>query len=345
MKQIYVKNGMRRLRSFCLALFVAAAVLVVPVQKAQAAERELVPMGNTVGIQIRTEGVLVVGLSATGDGTSVSPAAVAGLLPGDIIIALGDEKISSADDFRAALEKLDGSAFEIRYQRGGEEHKTTIEPIMTEAGIELGLWLRDRVSGIGTLTYFDPQTGGYGGLGHSINDVDSGVILPLSSGEILESSVDSVVKGVPGAPGELRGGFDIQNICGSIDANTINGIFGKLTSGIPDVSGAIPIGGESEIVLGKANILANVSGTEICEYEIEIVRVYRDEQANRNIMIKVTDARLLEKTGGIVQGMSGSPIIQNGRLIGAVTHVMVNDPSSGYGISIQKMLSAGENSR
>ncbi|MEA4895038.1 MAG: SpoIVB peptidase [Oscillospiraceae bacterium] len=303
-----------------------------------AREKMLVPMGCTIGIQMYTDGVMVVGLSATQNGQAPSPAAVAGILPGDLIKALGEAKIGSAEEFKAEASKLTGEPVSVTIERKGETLQLKIEPNMKSGAAELGIWLRDNVSGIGTMTFYDPQTKMYGGLGHGINDYESGVIMPLGKGSVFRSTVVDIKKGCSGAPGELCGDFSGKSACGSILKNTCFGIFGVLYSDQADSGEAIPVADSDEIELGKATVLTNIEGMKHEEFEIEITRVYRGNSDGRSMMITVKDKRLLEKTGGIVQGMSGSPIIQNGKLIGAVTHVMVNDPTKGFGISIEKML-------
>ncbi len=321
--------------------FVSAALAIcvfsqsLPAVAAQ--DKLLVPVGCTVGIQMYTDGVLVVGLSATQNGQAPSPAAVAGILPGDLITALGETKIGSADEFKAEMSKLTGEPISVTVRRGGETLQITLEPNVKGGTPELGIWLRDSVSGIGTMTFYDPQTGMYGGLGHGITDLESGVIIPLGKGNIFYSTVVEIKKGCSGAPGELCGDFSGKNACGNILKNTRFGIFGILSEK-PDSKKAIPAADSDEIELGKAMVIANIEGMEKEQFEIEITRVYRGNADGRSFMISVKDKRLLEKTGGIVQGMSGSPIIQNGKLIGAVTHVMVNDPTKGFGVSIEKML-------
>ena len=329
-------------RNKCKNIIISAALVIcvfsqsVPAFATQ--ERMLVPMGCTMGIQMYTDGVLVVGLSATQNGQAPSPAAIAGIIPGDLITALGEKKISSADEFKAEMGKLTGESISITVRRGNETLQMTVEPNVKSGAPELGIWLRDSVSGIGTMTFYDPQTGMYGGLGHGINDFETGVIMPLGRGDIFNCTVIEIKKGCPGAPGELCGDFSGRSTCGSILKNTGFGIFGKLNSNLSDVTKAIPAADDDEIELGKAMVLANIEGTKNEEFEIEITRVYRGNTDGRSLMISVKDKKLLEKTGGIVQGMSGSPIIQNGKLIGAVTHVMVNDPTKGFGVSIEKML-------
>ncbi len=293
------------------------------------------PMGKTVGIQIFTDGVVVAGLTGAEGG---SAAARAGLLPGDLIIGIGADPIRGAEDLKAVLPKLSGEKISITVVRGDKTLQLTLEPDMSNGAPELGMWLRDSISGLGTITYFDPKTGMYGGLGHGINDADTGMLLPVGRGEIMISSVSDVVKGSVGAPGELCGALDKNAVCGSVIKNTGCGIFGELKTARPSQDQAIPLAQEKEIELGKATILANVNGCETAEYEVEIVRVYRGDMSGRSLMLSVTDENLLELTGGIVQGMSGSPIIQNGKLVGAVTHVLVNDPTKGFGVSAEMML-------
>lgn len=334
--------NLRKTIKFQTAIMAMLMVFTVTCQTGFAEQKSLVPMGSTIGISMTMNGVMVALLESTENGNAPSPAAEAGLLPGDLITALGSDKTSCAEDFRKAAEKLTGEPVSVTVDRGGETLQMTITPNTASGTPELGMWLRDGISGIGTLTYYDPQTGLYGGLGHSICDSESGVIVPLEKGEIMRSEIVEIVRGEEGQPGELHGVFDLNAICGNILGNTSCGIFGTLTEGIPLSDKAIPVADESEIKLGEATILSNVSGTDVEEYKVEIERIYKDEVSGRSMMIKITDVKLLEATGGIVQGMSGSPIIQKGKLIGAVTHVLVNDPEKGFGVSIEKMMKKSE---
>ena len=309
-------------------------------------QRELIPMGNTIGIQMNTKGVLVVGLTSVGENAEdISPAGRAGVLPGDVIIKLGSREINSAQDFLAAVAELDEGDISITIKRGEKVAQYAVSPQKNaEGNCQLGLWLRDSVTGIGTVTFYDPETGIYGALGHPISDVDTGVIMPLGSGSIMDSTVVEVHPGKSGTPGELCGSFDNTGSRGSILQNTESGIFGLMQKGLNfDDRQLMPVAGENEIVLGEAKILANVRGKEIREYSIEVERVYRNDASGRSMMITITDPELLELTGGIVQGMSGSPIIQNGKLVGAVTHVLISDPTRGYGISVEHMMETAEN--
>ena len=203
---------------------------------------------------------------------------------------------------------------------------------------QLGAWIRDSMAGIGTLTYYDPATGQYGALGHGITDVDTAQLMPLASGAIMETTVKAVKKGAKGDPGELKGDFSVQRDVGTVTVNSSGGIFGTVAEGGFVSGAALPVARRSEVTTGPAVILSTISGDDTQEYTVEIVRLCPANRDGRDLLLKVTDPRLLEATGGIVQGMSGSPILQNGRLVGAVTHVLVNDPTRGYGIFAQTML-------
>lgn len=309
---------------------------------ALALDRELVPMGCVVGISMKTDGVMVAGLSPLEtDSGNLSPAGEAGILPGDVIVRLGKAEIKNAEDFLSAAGTLSGSAVSLTVRRGGKTIQYTVMPKADSSGCyKLGMWLRDSVQGIGTVTYLDPETGAYGALGHGINDVDSGAAVPLGDGSILSARVVDIKPGQAGCPGELHGSFREENVLGSIEKNTCSGIFGIMNGTDAAARESLPVADEDEICLGPAAIMANIDGCSVEEYSVEIVRLYNGQRDGRCMMLSVTDPRLLEKTGGIVQGMSGSPIIQNGKFIGAVTHVLINDPTRGYGISIENMLDA-----
>lgn len=286
-----------------------SAVLCVVLSAAAFAE-SLVPGGGAVGIRMTTDGVVVAGVSEvqTPNGKR-SPAAEAGLKKGDVITRLGGADIGTAQDFKTALAQLDGSKTTVTIERGG-------------------------VSGVGTLTFYDPETGVYGALGHSISDEATGEALPLGDGGIYKAQIVGIVPGEVGAPGQLDGKTDCTKFLGDIRINCGCGIFGKA-----DFDGPTLETGEFET--GKATIRCTLSGEETREYGIEIKKVYSSAEGT-TVMLTVTDPELLAQTGGIVQGMSGSPIIQNGKLVGAVTHVFVNDPTSGYGVSIRDMLKTAE---
>lgn len=326
-----------------ISTLIAATLMIFSLQTAFAAGEMLVPMGCTMGILINTNGVMVSSLASTQDGQAPSPAVKAGLMAGDVITALDDEKIQNAEDFVRVSQTLTGAEIKVSYVRNGTAFETTITPNMASGKPELGLWLRDGVTGVGTMTYYDPQTNEYGGLGHGICDSESGAQIPLGNGSIFSSTIVEIIKGAAGQPGQLHGLFDVKASIGSIDSNTVVGIFGKLTKPFPSVKEAMPVASAEEIELGAATILSNVTGTAVEEYDVEITRIYQDEPSGRSLMLKITDDKLLAATGGIVQGMSGSPILQNGKIIGAVTHVTISDPTRGYGVLADNMLQAAEN--
>lgn len=308
---------------------------------AHAAGEALVPMGRAVGIRLETEGVTVVGFSEveTSQG-AVSPASDAGLKSGDVITAVGGRRTDTAAEFLTALSSLgSGEEISLTAKRSGKEMMFRVVPVEGEAGsLQLGLWLRDGVNGIGTVTYYDPESGSYGALGHGINDPESGALLPFAGGAITDTSVVDVVKGAPGKPGELCGQPDDECVLGSLERNTGCGIFGK--GSFDNCGETVPVAEREEVKLGPASILTTIDGGTTEEYSVEISRIYRQPEDHRFLLLTVTDARLLERTGGIVQGMSGSPIMQDGKIVGAVTHVLLNDATRGYGISIHDMLEA-----
>ncbi len=329
----------RRIRRF--AASIVLTLLLFAASKTEAyAVNELVPMGNVVGIELETGGVLVAGFSEveTEDGTR-SPAAEAGVLSGDMITQIGDRSTRNAAELLSAISSLDGDPVPVKVRREDREILLNVTPARNREGrLQLGLWMRDSVSGIGTLTYYDPESGMFGALGHGINDLDSGKLLPVEGGSITEANVVDVVKGTPGSPGELCGKPDPDAVLGDLGRNTGCGVFGS--GDFAEIGTPVPIAAEQEVRLGPATILATVNGESVEEFQVEISRIYRQPQDHRFLMLTVTDPRLLEQTGGIVQGMSGSPILQDGKLIGAITHVLLSDATRGYGISIQEMLDA-----
>ena len=325
-----------KIRNRTAAIMLVLALAAMPVS---AAAQELVPGGKAIGIRMTTQGVVVAGVSEVeSGGVKKSPAAEAGIAPGDVIVRLGPAQINSAADFIAAVAKLDGTPVAVQVTRQGKTKQFTVTPAKDADGkLRLGLWLRDGVTGVGTVTFYDPASGVYGALGHGITDTDTGVLLPLGEGSVSKAAVTGVTKGESGKPGQLDGSSDISSSCGSILMNTEYSIFGIMQSG--SVEGdPIECG---TIKTGPAAILTTISGDTAKEYSIEVNRVYHDTDGDL-VMITVTDKALLAATGGIVQGMSGSPIIQGGNLVGAVTHVFVNDPTHGYGLSIQDMIATAK---
>ena len=305
--------------------------------------RTLIPLGKAVGIKLFADGVLIVDTSDLQQGgDTVSPAEDCGLKEGDLILSANGEKIQSTEHMQSILQENGEDVMVLAVQRGSRMMEVSVAPVRCDDGkCRLGAWIRDSMAGVGTLTYYDPATGEYGALGHGITDVDTARLMPLAAGSIMETTVKAVRKGTSGSPGELKGDFSVQHDVGALYANTDCGVFGAVTDEVFTPQGEeLPVARRQEIHTGPATILATVSGSETEEYDVEIVRLCGSEQPTRNLLLRVTDERLLAATGGIVQGMSGSPIIQDGKLVGAVTHVLVNDPTRGYGIFIENMLDA-----
>ncbi len=325
-----------------LPVAVTAWILTAVCTVTAFADGALIPVGETVGIQIEMEGVLVAGLSdVETDKGCVSPARDAGLRTGDMIMAVEGKAVETAAELIQAVEDKDGGSVEVTVRRSGGNRTLSVTPAReTEGGLRLGLWLRDGVAGIGTVTYIDPETGAFGALGHGVNDVDTGVLLPVADGDVCRAQIVDVKRGQSGTPGELTGSFDPGAVIGCINTNTPCGIFGTITGGLGSLRPPMPVGGAEDVQKGPATILACVAGSQIKEYDVEIARTGMAAGSGRDLSVHVTDPELLARTGGIVQGMSGSPILQNGKLIGAVTHVLVNDPTRGYGIFIDTMLDA-----
>ncbi len=309
-------------------------------------KNEIAACGNSVGIKMNFNGILVVALSDVdlNDGSKTFPAKQSGLKPGDILLEANNTQLKRVDDLINHVNNSNGSSIKFKFKRGSFINNIDVTPAKSHSDnkYHIGAWARDNTVGIGTLTYYNPQNMYFGALGHGITDIDLGALMPVSSGQILETSVLSIKKGKHGTPGELKGTFtNLDNELGKIKENCNFGIFGKINA---DAVKKIPskyyqIGLKSEIHPGSATILANIDNKTVEEYTIEIQRVLRNTfNDQKGLIIKVTDKRLLDKTGGIVQGMSGSPIIQDNRLIGAVTHVLINDPTRGFGIFIENML-------
>ena len=312
------------------------SLVIVSCLSAPAFAQELLVGGQVVGIQISTQGVLVAGLSEveTADGVC-TPAKSAGIRQGDIIIKADGKTVSKAADVIAAVEAAGGQPVKLCIERENKKMELEVRPACSAEGQWLlGMWLRDGISGIGTITFQDPESGVYGALGHSISDSESGIQLPVGQGSICDAQILSVNPGTSGAPGELNGCADLGKALGSIALNTDCGIFGEGYSAL----GTRKLE-SGQLATGPATIVSTISGRYTGEYAVEVNRVYRDS-SGQHAMISVTDPELLEKTGGIVQGMSGSPLIQNGKIVGAVTHVFVSDPSKGYAVSIDDMLKA-----
>lgn len=307
--------------------------------------RYVVPLGQAVGIKLFSQGVLVVGLSdISTDRGLASPARACGIREGDVITRINDEQVNSIEEVQTILQTLNGQEMELDVIREEKTLEVTTKAAQCSAdgAYKLGAWIRDSMAGIGTLTFADPETGLFATLGHGISDVDTAVLMKLQTGAITPASIAGVVKGTEGHPGELRGAFSSGADLGTLYANTESGVFGHLADTRTLAGQSVPVAQPEQVHEGKASILSSTAGEQVTEYSVEIQKLFHNGSDTRNLMLKVTDPRLLEQTGGIVQGMSGSPILQDGRLVGAVTHVLVNDPTRGYGILAVNMLEAAK---
>ncbi len=306
-------------------------------------DMKLKPVGMPIGIYVKTEGVLVVGIGdfEGEDGHTCYPAKYV-LKPGDYILEMNEEEITGKKQLMEKISHCEGQEVIFKIRREEQEFYVKAKPELNRNGeYKMGIWVRDNAQGVGTMTYVD-ENGGFGALGHGINDVDTSTLMKLKSGTLYHTEIISITKGKSGSPGELTGfiEYDNRNVLGSITNNTQRGVFGVCTSEILENSTAdyLPIGLKQEIEIGPAEIICSL-GKEAQTYTAEITDIHlENDNINRGIVLKITDPELLEATGGIVQGMSGSPIIQNGKIIGAVTHVLIQDSTKGYGIFIENML-------
>ena len=317
------------------ANLLAAALLAVP-----AAAADLIPMGQAVGIEAAADGLLISGFTEveTPEG-AVSPAKDAGLRVGDVISTVDGKRVTTAEDLQEALASA-GEQAVVRVNRGGLEKRCTVHFAFPEGGgAQMGVMLRDGITGIGTVTYCDPATGAYGALGHGVTDEESGALLPIKDGTLTRADISGVKSAGDGAAGSLLGSFADGESFGDVEENTVFGIFGALTE-TPALQ-CVETLSDAEIQPGPAVIRSTLSGGEVREYDVTIDRVYRENGCTR-FLLTVTDEALLSEAGGIVQGMSGSPILQDGKLAGAVTHVLLEDSTRGYGVSIDTMLNAAQ---
>ena len=299
----------------------------------------VVPSGDIIGLRMFTEGVMIVATDSVDSRKgSVNPSKSAGLEIGDVIMLIDGVKIESSAQVDALVATSQGKTLNLGYTRDGNYFTTTITPSYSESEerYKTGLWIRDSAAGIGTMTFYEKSTGFFACLGHAVCDIDTGEVLPLSDGDIVDAVISGCVKGKAGQAGELCGNFR-SNSLGSVFINNSCGVFGYLNSANRSEK-EIPIALKSEIKTGSAQIISTVESGCKAYYDIEIEKLSPDDKNDRNMIIRIKDAELIEKTGGIVQGMSGSPIIQDGRLVGAVTHVFLNDPTRGYGIFAETML-------
>ncbi len=303
----------------------------------------LCPGGQVFGVRMYTPGIMVVRtcevMSETGRCT---PAETSGLTKKDLITHIDGKEVHSMKDVTAAVENCGGKALSFTVSRSGQALTLSVQPVLSkpDGKYRIGVFVRDRTAGIGTVTFIHPETGVFGGLGHGICDGDTGALVPLSRGLVTDVHLQGVVKGLAGDPGELRGALGVQKL-GMLSVNSEAGVFGMLAEKPAGESHpALPLARASEVKTGKATIYCTLADGECRPHDIEITKIHGPDRDTKCFSIRVTDEELLSVTGGIVQGMSGSPIVQNGKLVGAVTHVLLNDPTGGYGIFIEKMLSA-----
>ncbi len=293
----------------------------------------VIPGGQVIGLELQDDTVTV----AAFDEELGKKAQNCGLQVGDRIAAINGKTVSSAQQVREALNRTDGEA-EISVVRNGQTKKIYVLPEITEGGPRLGVYLKQGITGVGTVTWYDPNTETFGALGHGVNNA-SGQLVQMEQGKVYNATVLTVKTGKSGTPGQLMSAVTGNGVIGTLTKNTDQGVFGKAQ--LSADSELLPVNENGQVHTGEATIRSTVKDGQVREYSVEIVKVYPNSgSSGRNMLIKVTDPALLAATGGIVQGMSGSPIIQDGRLIGAVTHVLVNDPTTGYGIFIENMLDA-----
>ncbi len=300
---------------------------------------KVIPVGNIAGVKLYTSGVLVVGMSEIegDDNKKYKPYENTGIEEGDTIIKVNDTHINSTDDLIETVNLSKGKDVKVKYIHEEETKECSMTPVKTSnSDYKLGLWVRDSAAGVGTVTFYEPSSKTFGALGHGITDIDTNELINIASGEFITTRILDITKGESGNPGKIQGTVENQTNIGTISKNSRFGIYGKvdnLSSLDIDVSKEMEVALRKEIQTGKATILCSLDNQKPQEYEIEIEKIFKENNYdNKSMLIKITDERLLEKTGGIIQGMSGSPIIQNGKFVGAVTHVLVNNPQEGYAV-------------
>ena len=305
---------------------------------------EVIPNGEIVGIKLYTSGVLVVGTSSIEgiDGQIYKPFEGTGILEGDSIIEVNGNIINNTQELVNSINKSNGQEIEVKFVRNSEEKTCKITPVKNkQEEYKIGLWVRDSAGGVGTVTFYNEETKSFAALGHAITDIDTGEIINTSSGEIDDVNIVSIVKGEKEEPGKVQGTIINGSTIGNIYKNCGFGIYGtveNLNNLDINYNRRVKVASRQEIELGKATFLSGIDG-QVKEYELEIEKIYlNNNEDNKSMLIKITDEELLEKTGGIIQGMSGSPIIQNGKFIGAITHVFVKEPQVGYAVFGDMML-------
>ena len=326
----------KKLKSF-IAIFLVAT-FIMP-QSLLAYSKYIVAGGENIGLSINNKGIIIAGFYKVGD---KYPGYDAGLNKGDVIKRANDKEVSSIDDFIGAIKESDGKSLKLVYQREKQNETTTLNLTDENGTLKTGLYVKDMISGIGTLTYIDPESKIYGALGHEVLEQTTGTMINVRDGKIYNSNVTSIEKSVRGEPGAKNANTNSNDVFGDVKENKVSGIFGNYTKEI-NKNNLYKVADYEDIKLGEAKIITVIEGTLKKEYSVNILKVNNDKTDNKNILFEITDSNLIDKTGGIVQGMSGSPIIQGNNIIGAVTNVVVNNPKRGYGILITTMLKEGEN--
>lgn len=304
---------------------------------AQDTSRQVIPLGSAFGIKLFTDGVIVASLSDiyTEEGVCC-PAAEAGILPGDYLLQADGQDIPDNGALARYIGSSQGEAISFQVRREDQVFSVEVTPVYGEGSFKTGMWVRDSAAGIGTLTFYDPATGVFAGLGHGICDMDTNGVMALKSGEPAPITLSGIVKGQADSPGQLRGYFSSEESLGTLLANRETGVYGTLHQA--PAGEAVETLTREEVATGPVQLLVSLDETGPQLYEAEIQEIINRDKTTKNLVIQVTDPRLLERTGGIVQGMSGAPILQNGKLAGAITHVFTEDPTLGYGIFISNML-------
>lgn len=336
-----VESGLAKLQFKLFGIIPVKTVEVNVVERTH-----LVPMGSSIGVRLNTKGVLVVSVTdIVGiDGKKYNPAKEAGIRAGDNIVEIDGQKVKDAEHVIKLLNNIQNNKVSIIVERNNINFTTEVKPVKSiqDNYYRLGIWVRDKTAGIGTLTFYDEDTNVFGALGHGITDMDTGKLLNVKDGKIMGAKISEIEQGRKGNPGEIRGIFyETEDTLGNISKNTSFGIYGELNTKKSEIRKikSMPIAFQEEVKEGKAYILTTLADNRVEKFEVEITKLQNQlSPEQKSMVLKVTDQNLLQETGGIVQGMSGSPIIQDNKIIGAVTHVFVNDPTKGYGLYIEWML-------
>lgn len=321
---------------------------IIPVKEVtvtEKAEQKVMVSGEVFGIKLYTDGVIVVGIQEVQtDSGKKSPSGSAGIEVGDIIVAIDGENVYTSDQVQSILGANNGGSFEVKIKRGERYRDYTVTPVYCEREgcYKAGMWVRDSTAGIGTITFYNKQSGIFAALGHQINDIDTKEIMPMLDGEAVKATVSKIEKSTRGTTGSLECDFTNQTL-GKLLSNTDCGIYGAYAE-ISECAKEYPVAAIQEVKKGKATLISTVGKGQPKKYEIEITHIgFNENNREKNMIVKVTDKDLIDKTGGIVQGMSGSPIIQNGKLVGALTHVIVGNPQKGYAVFAQTMAEESNN--